>query len=378
MKKVYLVYSIFVIFFILLFFACIYLRTKIYLNGLKKIKPITTKRIDNGPYILEDGTKIYEYNPSIFKLKNGDIVYVSRLTGHVDPSRYDTCKRLCKNYTYDETINKNFSIFPKNVRKSSSHSIFRNITKNTNQIIPFIDKHMKNINTLFNKHFGNEDPRIFEFNNKYWVYFHYMGRDVFKNIDKFSRYVIIAPLDDLENFIYLYTDDMKKTEKNWMPFEYNNELYFEYSIRPHIILKAELDKNKVPTGYCPKVFNTYTPYPENRQFGGGSPSVKIKINGNYYFLGITHTRGIRSRYTIRKNLFYIFRAEPPFDILWFGPEINMIDESTIIEFATSLIVQNDKNTDKLEDYTVTVSFGIEDCQGYVNEYKLEDVVNFDF
>jgi hypothetical protein len=53
----------------------------------------------------------------------------------------------------------------------------------------------------------------------------------------------------------------------------------------------------------------------------------------------------------------------------------MLNSNILIDFATSLIVKNSKNSDKIEDYTILVSFGVEDCYGVVNEYNLTDILN---
>jgi len=376
---------------ILLFILIVFILSKIlfcqyeknknyyYLKTLKTIKYINHYRLDNGPYFLDDGTRIYEYNPSIFQQKNGDYIYTSRLSGHCAKDREIKCNTILKNQTYNKDINDAFSLFPKKFINCYSHSIIRNLNTNESQIVPFNDKHLKDLKTNnFLNYLGCEDPRLFYYNNICWSYFHYIGKDILNGTNDVSKYITIAPLDNLDKFIYLYTDNMKRTEKNWMPFEYNNELYFEYSIQPHIILKAKLDKNKNPTGYCPKVYNTKTNYPKKRDFGGGAPSIKIKLNGKYYYLGIAHTRGKTSSITVRKNLFYIFRAEPPFDIIWIGPEINMLNITINIDFATGLIVKNENKSDNIEDYTVIVSYGIEDCCGFVNEYKLSDILTNNF
>ena len=376
-----------ILYIILLFMLlCLYIyydriQIKLYLNSLKKIPIIKYYNMYNGPYILEDGTKIFEYNPSIYNY-NGDVIYISRLSGHVYIDRLNTCNKIFNKYKFDKTIDNAFKIFPKHIRNKCSHSIIKNLTTNETKIIPFNIQHLKHIK-ISNDIMGCEDPRLFKFNNKHWVYFHYIGRDNLYNKNKISKYITITPLDNLNNFIYLYTDKMKRTEKNWMPFEYNNELYFEYSIQPHTILKAELDKNKNPIGYCKKIYETKTKYSKKRHFGGGSPSVKIKLNGTNYYLGITHTRGktgllgLPCSTTIRKNVFYLFRAEPPFDILWLSNEFNMLDTPINIEFATGLIVKNNKNSDNIEDYTVIVSYGVEDCYGSVNEYRLCDILKYE-
>jgi hypothetical protein len=72
-----------------------------YLNSLPTIKYLNYYRIDNGPYLLKDGTKIYEYNPSIFQLKNGDIITIDAFKGTINfkisKSEFQKRKKAWKN-----------------------------------------------------------------------------------------------------------------------------------------------------------------------------------------------------------------------------------------------------------------------------------------
>jgi hypothetical protein len=52
----------------------------------------------------------------------------------------------------------------------------------------------------------------------------------------------------------------------------------------------------------------------------------------------------------------------------------MLNVSSNIEFGTGLVLKNENKSDNIEDYTVIVSYGIEDCCGFVNEYKLSDIL----
>lgn len=382
-------YIFYLLIFILFVYCIIPVINNFYIENLPYVKPNGSYKLDFGPYIINlenKKIKLYDYNPSICKNDN-DTIIVSRISGHTFKNRKNTCMKIFEgknslnNYDYDYDINKAFSVFPENKIESSSIVIVRNITKDTKKIIPFtIDKFAFSTGKLKGNYLGCEDPRIFTFNNKIWVYFHYIGIDNLYNKDRISKYITIAPLDNLSQFVHLYTTNMRETEKNWMPFEYNNELYFEYSFQPRVIMKALLDKNGLPTGYCDKIYKTRFNHNLGfRRFGGGAPSIRIKINGKYYFLGIGHTNGLVKTITVRKNFFYIFRAEPPFNILWCGPELNMLKHySSCIDFVTGLMVKNDKNTDEINDYKIFVSFGVEDCYGCVNEYNLKDVVNFNF
>jgi len=374
-------YTLYIIILFILFVSCYYIcnpsiANNNYIIRLSYIKPVNSLKLNFGPYILKNNIKLYDYNPSICQNNYGDIMVVSRISGHTFENRKNTCMNLLKKYTYDKDINNAFSVFPENKIESSSIAIVRNLTRNETKIVPFTFDSQK----LNGHYLGCEDPRIFSFNNKLWIYFHYIGRDNLYNKDRVSKYITIAPLDNLSNFIHLYTDNMRKTEKNWMPFEYNNELYFEYSIQPRIVMKANLDKNGIPIGYCEKIYKTQFNHNLGlRRFGGGAPSIRIKINGKYYFLGIGHTNGLVRTITVRKNFFYVFRAEPPFDILWCGPELNMLKHyNSCIDFVTGLMVKNNKNTDEINDYKVFVSFGVEDCYGCINEYNLGDIIQFKF
>ena len=383
-------YTFYLLIFILIVYCVIPVINNFYIENLPYVKPNGSYKLDFGPYTIHTENKkeikLYDYNPSICQNDN-DMIIVSRISGHTFKNRKNTCMKILKEYIYDDDINKAFSVFPENKIESSSIVIVRNITKNTKKIVPFnINKFAFSTGKLKGNYLGCEDPRIFTFNNKTWVYFHYIGRDNLYNKDRISKYITIAPLDNLSQFVHLYTTNMRETEKNWMPFEYNNELYFEYSFQPRIIMKAILDKNGLPTGYCDKIYKTKFNHNLGvRRFGGGAPSIKIKVNGKHYFLGIGHTNGLVKTITVRKNFFYIFRAEPPFDILWCGPELNMLKHySSCIDFVTGLMVKNDKNTDEInrpltvDDYKVFVSFGVEDCYGCINEYNLGDIVKFKF
>ena len=110
-SKTYFILVIILLITIIIYFQYDTIKNSYYLNSLQKIKYTKTYRIDNGPYLLEDGTQIYEYNPSIFQLKNGDIIYTSRLSGHSSIQRKNKCETILKKGIYDEANNNMTTIF---------------------------------------------------------------------------------------------------------------------------------------------------------------------------------------------------------------------------------------------------------------------------
>lgn len=340
------------ILFVFILYVYFLIKNEIYIRSLHFIKPNKSLIKTSGPFITSNGIQIFNYNPSIYKLNNGSVITVSRLSGHSNLFRQNKCMKSIKTkFIYDEEIDKNIKLFPINKQRTASLLMIED--SSNHRFVVSLPEYVD----YKSKYIGMEDPRIFEFNNELWIYFHDNG-NVMKN--KRKNNIVIAKLKDPSNSIYLFTDKMSNMEKNWMPFVYNNELYIEYSLCPHVILKPDLQ-----TGYSPIVYTSYTKFSEKRTLGGGSPSVKIYVKGIGYYLGFGHTRGKYGIVCVRKNFFYIFQNKPPFNIIWFGPELNMEQNHKNIEFGTGLLVK---------DNIVYVSYGIDDCYGKINEYKLEDVI----
>ena len=102
-------------------------------------------------------------------------------------------------------------------------------------------------------------------------------------------------------------------EKNWVPFEYEGELYCSYFIIPHMILKVD-----ILTGVCHFIYNTgmMIQWPLG-QMRGGTPA--NLIDGEYlaFFHSSTSMCSIFQDQRKRKNYYmsaYVFSAEPPFEV----------------------------------------------------------------
>jgi predicted GH43/DUF377 family glycosyl hydrolase len=105
---------------------------------------------------------------------------------------------------------------------------------------------------------------------------------------------------------------MKKTEKNWAPFEYQGQLCFEYSIFPHKVFHADR------TGHCKTVgFTEGLIKWDWGQLRGGSPAIRL---GEEY-LGFFHcSTALKTQHSKGKKIThyfmgaYTFAPEPPFAI----------------------------------------------------------------
>ena len=314
-------------------------------NHIETFTDMNYDKINIGPFKLPILKKnYYVFNPSII-LYNNQIKCIARLTDY----KSNICEKNTIVYKYDSIIEQKLKIF-KDTYKYSALLYFNLFNDYDYDIINlFKEENICKDNDTFQQ--GIEDPRLFIFKKDLYIYGHYRG--LYNN--KCTHIPIICKINTPNNIIYLSTENMSLLEKNWTPFEYNNELYFEYLTNPHVIIKCDIN-----TGKCTKVYETSfdirSIIPED--IGGGAPPQKIKIDNKSYYLGVAHIRAD----SIRKNFFYIFNTEPPFNIIKITKPIDILNAS--IEFASGLIIIND---------TIILSVGIDDCYSIIKKYKLSEI-----
>jgi hypothetical protein len=336
-------------------------------NLSNKINNLTEVKI--GPFNLSGDpiTKIFIYNPSIELGKDGKLYCVSRLTGrHSQECKYSFSN---KDFKKSNIIDNEIKRFPINYRKEISSVVYFPLDNPTDFKILY-EFDMNNLCTdkwiiHSPEAQGLEDPRLFTFKDELWVYSHYRGG--MKNICQ--HIPIIFKVSDPKHVMPLTLNNMTELEKNWMPFEYEGELYFEYNIYPHTILNCDIE-----TGICNKVYETNSVGKDiisTNHLGGGSPSKLfsdadglIGLKNKKYFLGFAHTR--LTSPVIRKNFFYIFNSTPPFEIIMIGSEIDILNTKTDIEFGSGMVIVDNK--------TVLVSVGISDCYGIIKELSLKEII----
>jgi len=125
---------------------------------------------------------------------------------------------------------------------------------------------------------GPQDARIFIFRGDVWIVFNMLCADGFRRIHIYN-----VTGDHGRDVIPLRVDgsDRSKTEKNWTPFVFNNELFFIYYFAPLVILRCD-----VKTGFCRVVYSNST---ERRpELRGGSPALQMADDRTHFF-GYLHT-----------------------------------------------------------------------------------------
>jgi hypothetical protein len=189
--------------------------------------------------------------------------------------------------------------------------------------------------------------------------------------------------------------DQDQDQKNWMPLIMNNEIYFVYSINPHIIVKY-IGPSRTAEFYdpsntikikpsCVKIAETFNENLPSNLRGGGQivkvtkwnptfdPKLRkepLKYEDEDLYLGVVHTRDSTYEYS---TYFYAFEIEYPFRVKYltrpfvFGEKGH---HSKRIQFASGLakIVKDDIGY-------LYVTYGEDDCTGKLCILSEESVLH---
>ena len=179
-----------------------------------------------------------------------------------------------------------------------------------------------------NEYIYGEDPRVIALNNSYiHVVFNYL------NVSLWSARkmcVVDVKLSDDYRFhiassvrvIHTEGNHGKIHQKNWSPFIYNSNLYYIYSIEPHLILQ-ETNSNSTNNPIGKIIYSTYSTKsnPYKWLYGdmrGGTPAILIKQSYLTFFHSKKRIKGkARATYFIGA---YTFSKDPPFSILSISTE----------------------------------------------------------
>ena len=315
----------------------------------------------------------FMYNPSIYWKNKTNIGVISRVSGHNNSSRLNKCINIIQSNNdtgvidYIHGLTDYMNIFGKKMNGCSGIIHYSLNIDTGKKDTPLLINPFFTTNNLSNKKcLGFEDPRVFKFMEKMWIITSFRGVNFPfpSTIDttKFGHYVIIFPIDMSYNPVILNYEHMQHIEKNWMPFEFKNELYIVYSIVPHIILHVDIKTGKCVQKYT-TIFNN-----KHKDIGNGAPPQLIYINDTQYFIGLGHTRGLYNKSMIRKNFFYMFDATPPFSIKYISDVFNIMSPFVYIEFGSGLLIDQENNL-------VYLSYGQDDCLNSISTLTLTYVLS---
>lgn len=173
-------------------------------------------------------------------------------------------------------------------------------------------------------------------------------------------------------------DNRFEREKNWVPFTYNNQLMFAYSLLPHRILTPDLN-----IGFCITSYLTRGIIHWN--FGvlrGGTPGLPLDKHTNLaFFHSVLRMPSVQSDGTTMPHYFigaYTFNNQPPF-------EINAISRAPIVGsgFYSGQDYEPFWNPVKvvfpcgfiINDNSVWLSFGRQDHEIYLLQMDLTGLLN---
>lgn len=169
------------------------------------------------------------------------------------------------------------------------------------------------------------DPRMIVIQNRlYIVYNNIISNSVSQEV----RRMFLAEV--YSDGVYFYTgipeglfnfegEKESRWEKNWMPFDYNGELCFVYSLTPHRILKSVLDKD---------YWGLFAVSQAKIDWKWGYPrgGTQAYLNGDKYlafFHSSINMATVQSNGINFPHYFfgaYTFASEPPFQITHISPE----------------------------------------------------------
>lgn len=180
--------------------------------------------------------------------------------------------------------------------------------------------------------------------------------------------------------VLLDNHGLDPNQKNWIPFEYNKELYFIQTVNPlHILRHTTTDTNRV--GQLTTVYHSPTELhlPWMNEYGvhirGGTPAVLV----NGYYLAFFHTVAqLQRRNTLRTYFMgaIAFCPTPPFSIravsthpilqekFYNGPWVEP-RRTDYVMFAIGLFKEDSEH--------ILISFGHQDKHAYLARFSIPEL-----
>ena len=160
---------------------------------------------------------------------------------------------------------------------------------------------------------GREDPRWFRIDGQLFINFvGFCGSATHMQYAKVNEDTLAV-----ERIFWPVLYSQQRREKNWSAFEYQKDVWYVYSVNPHLILKAPIAEENCDPVVTQEYVTPFTgTWSGGTMRGGASP---VLHNGNWlsFFHGHTTQRDGRRLYGMGA---YEFSPKPPFQILRYTPE----------------------------------------------------------
>ncbi len=215
-----------------------------------------------------------------------------------------------------------------------------------------------------------EDARFFTYRDKIFLIYNDNIDEIFFDQSK-RRDLFIAELSfaeghyQLSSPLKLFFEEKyhsQSQQKNWVPFEWQNNLFFSYSIHPHQVLSANL-KN----GSCYSLHKTNPPIQWPYGSLRGSSQAQL-VDGQYlaFFHSSAKTRSPASYDWKLWHYFmgaYTFSAEPPFTLTRMTPKPIMAEEFYTPSYREKRVVFPGGFV--VDGAYIYVAYGKDDCEMWI-------------
>jgi len=166
-----------------------------------------------------------------------------------------------------------------------------------------------------------QDPRLIEVNGNLHI--------VYNNaIEGEVRRMLVARIDQRGDDFFVDSSDCMidfegqrevRSEKNWVPFAFENQLYLSYSLVPHKVFFPRIGENR-----CELAFLSLSAFKWNwGVLRGGTPALLI---GDEYLAFFHCSKSMATQHSKCKSIphyfmgAYTFSAKPPFHLTRISPE----------------------------------------------------------
>ncbi len=152
---------------------------------------------------------------------------------------------------------------------------------------------------------------------------------------------------------------LRTPQKNWIPFACGDELFIQYSVNPHVVLRLDGQTSTVTERYSSWFASAYWGLRGPFYRGGSSLA---PFDGSY--LGAAHSAVLVNGRRDYRTHFYLTDPRPPFKIRWFGRPVKLL-RAERIQYISALLVGSDGR--------LVVSYGVNDCDNVFASLRADDV-----
>lgn len=215
-----------------------------------------------------------------------------------------------------------------------------------------------------------EDARFFHFKGRLFLIYNDNIDEIFFDASK-RRDLFIAEVFSangqfqLSSPLKLFCEEkyyQSWQQKNWIPFEWQNDLYFIYSMQPHEVLSSNL-KN----GHCFSLHKTALNFPWKYGSLRGSSEAQL-IDGEYW--AFFHS-GMKARSPASHDWklwhyfmgVYTFSAEPPFAVQTLTPKPIMSEEFYTPSYREKRVIF--PGGFAVKGPHIYVAYGKDDCEIWI-------------